>query len=631
MQDKVGKGCKPFHSGVISIGQRTKAAILADPTIIPLMSASNHQPVIRALPDHLISQIAAGEVVERPASVLKELLENAIDAGSNRIRIDLEEGGMRLIRIGDNGCGIDQSQLGLALTRHATSKIRSLDDLERVSTMGFRGEALAAIASVSRLSLVSCTPTADHAWRISADGELTPDALPAGTVVEMRDLYFNTPARRKFLKSASTEQAHCMETIRRQALAHPEISFTISRDGKESHHWPADNAEGRIRQVLGEPFLKACRAIDIGNDLLQLNGWAMIPTAILSDREAQHTFVNGRYVRDKVIQHAIREAYRDQLHGSRQPGCCLFLSIDPALVDVNVHPAKTEVRFRDSRAVHQFIYHALKQALAVSTETAPPITLDRVNSTYAPTMQQQGLGLAQARSFYTEAQSSGTPAHHAAAMQAYTPTANSLPGSTPNAAPSEIPPLGYAIGQLHDRYIVAQNAQGMILIDQHAAHERVLYEKLKTACGLSQPPRQPLLIPVAVALNDLAVATYHEHQGEFAALGLEISEAGPNTLVVRQVPAGLGRVDAETLLKELLHTLQDSPAQANLVARQERLLGTCACHAAIRGRHSLSLTEMNALLRQMEETERADQCNHGRPTWILVDLPTIDALFLHGR
>ncbi|MFZ9645286.1 MAG: DNA mismatch repair endonuclease MutL, partial [Fluviibacter sp.] len=260
------------------------------------MSDSKHQPVIRALPDHLVSQIAAGEVVERPASVLKELLENAIDAGSTRIRIDLEEGGMRLIRIGDNGCGIEQSQLGLALTRHATSKIRSLEDLEQVSTMGFRGEALAAIASVSRLSLVSCTRAAEHAWRISADGELTPDALPAGTQVEMRDLYFNTPARRKFLKSASTEQAHCMETIRRQALAHPEISFTISRDGKESHHWPADSAEGRIRQVLGDAFLKACRAVDVGNDLLQLQGWAMIPTAILSDREAQHTFVNGRYV-----------------------------------------------------------------------------------------------------------------------------------------------------------------------------------------------------------------------------------------------------------------------------------------------------------------------------------------------
>mgnify|MGYP006281552537 CR=1 FL=1 len=591
------------------------------------MSDSKHQPVIRALPDHLVSQIAAGEVVERPASVLKELLENAIDAGSTRIRIDLEEGGMRLIRIGDNGCGIDHNQLGLALTRHATSKIRSLEDLEQVSTMGFRGEALAAIASVSRLSLVSCTRAAKHAWRISADGELTPDALPAGTQVEMRDLYFNTPARRKFLKSASTEQAHCMETIRRQALAHPEISFTISRDGKESHHWPDDSAEGRIRQVLGDAFLKACRAVDVGNDLLQLQGWAMIPTAILSDREAQHTFVNGRYVRDKVIQHAIREAYRDQLHGSRQPGCCLFLTIDPTLVDVNVHPAKTEVRFRDSRAVHQFIYHALKQVLAASTETAPPITLDRVATNYAPSMQQQGLGLAQARSFYSETQRSGSTEQHAAVMQAYAPIADTAAHNET----SDIPPLGYAIGQLHDRYIVAQNTQGMILIDQHAAHERVLYEKLKTACGLSQPPRQPLLIPVAVTLDDLSVAAYHEHKTEFEALGLELSEAGPNTLVVRQVPAGLGRVDAESLLKELIHTLQDSPAQANLVARQERLLGTCACHAAIRGRHSLSLTEMNALLRQMEDTERADQCNHGRPTWILVDLPAIDALFLHGR
>lgn len=600
------------------------------------MSLSTPQPVIRALPDHLISQIAAGEVVERPSSVLKELLENAIDAGSNRIRIDLEEGGMRLIRISDNGCGIDQSQLGLALTRHATSKITTLDDLERVATMGFRGEALAAIASVSRLSLVSCTRTAEHAWRISADGELTPDALPAGTVVEMRDLYFNTPARRKFLKSAGTEQAHCMETIRRQALAHPEISFTISRDGKESHHWPADSAEGRLRQVLGDAFLKACRPVDVGNDLLQLSGWAMVPTAILSDREAQHTFVNGRYVRDKVVQHAIREAYRDQLHGSRQPGCCLFLNIDPALVDVNVHPAKTEVRFRDSRAVHQFIYHALKQVLATSTESAPPITLDRVASspfntpqttTYATHSHQQGLGLAEDRSHYLGTTPSA--AQNAAAMQVYTP----YPAGdvTQNSTPSEIPPLGYAIGQLHDRYIVAQNAQGMILIDQHAAHERVLYEKLKTACGLIQPPRQPLLIPVAVSLDDLAIAAWHEHHSEFEALGLEVSEAGPNTLVVRQIPAGLGRVDAETLLKELLHTLQDAPAQANLVARQERLLGTCACHAAIRGRHSLSLTEMNALLRQMEDTERADQCNHGRPTWILVDLPAIDALFLHGR
>ncbi len=598
------------------------------------MSFNNQQPVIRALPDHLISQIAAGEVVERPSSVLKELLENAIDAGSTRIRIDLEEGGMRLIRITDNGCGIDQRQLGLALTRHATSKITTLDDLERVATMGFRGEALAAIASVSRLSLVSCTRTAEHAWRISADGELTPDALPAGTVVEMRDLYFNTPARRKFLKSPPTEHAHCLEAIRRQALAHPEISFTISRDGKESHHWPADDAEGRLRQVLGDAFLKACRTVDLGNDLLQIRGWAMIPTAILSDREAQHTFVNGRYVRDKVIQHAIREAYRDQLHGSRQPGCCLFLTIDPALVDVNVHPAKTEVRFRDSRAVHQFIYHALKQVLAASTESAPPITLDRVVSspftasqtaTYATPTYQQGLGLAEARSHYVSNQ--GSRSQHAATMQAYTPA----PHLEQIAPSSEIPPLGYAIGQLHDRYIVAQNAQGMILIDQHAAHERVLYEKLKNACGLSQPPRQPLLIPVAVTLDDLAVATYHEHRNEFDALGLEISEAGPNTLVVRQVPAGLGRVDTETLLKELLHTLQDSPAQASLQARQERLMGTCACHAAIRGQHSLSLLEMNALLRQMEDTERADQCNHGRPTWILVDLPAIDALFLHGR
>lgn len=601
------------------------------------------QPVIRALPDHLISQIAAGEVVERPASVLKELLENAIDAGSSRIRIDLEEGGMRLIRISDNGCGIEQGQLGLALTRHATSKIRSLDDLERVATMGFRGEALAAIASVSRLALTSAARNANHAWRITADGELTPDALPAGTVVEMRDLYFNTPARRKFLKSAGTEQAHCMEAIRRQALAHPEIGFTISRDGKQSHVWPADTSETRIRQVLGDDFLKACRPVDVGNDLLQLRGWAMIPTAILSDREAQHTFVNGRYVRDKVIQHAIREAYRDQLHGSRQPGCCLFLNIAPTLVDVNVHPAKTEVRFRDSRAVHQFIYHALKQVLAVSTEVPPPITLDRIATTTLGTnFLQQGLGLhrplphaAEARAPYQNATPS--PASVAAAMAWQLPSGPSAieaTGATSpaiNRADDDIPPLGFAIGQLHDRYIVAQNAQGMILIDQHAAHERVLYEKLKTSCGIAAPARQPLLIPVSVNVSDLGMAAWQEQPAALTDLGFEISEAGPNTLVVRQAPAGLGKIDVAALLKELLRALQESPAQANLTARRERLLGTCACHAAIRGQHSLSLTEMNALLRQMETTERADQCNHGRPTWILVDLPAIDALFLHGR
>ena len=598
-------------------------------SVLPDPQPAVFQPTIRALPDHLISQIAAGEVVERPASVLKELLENAIDAGSTHIRIDLEEGGMRLIRITDNGCGIAQGQLALALTRHATSKIRSLDDLERVSTMGFRGEALAAIASVSRLTLTSAARNSDHAWRINADGELTPDALPTGTMVEMRDLYFNTPARRKFLKSAATEQAHCMDAIRRQALAHPGIGFIISRDGKQSHVWSAETSEGRIRQVLGDDFLKACRPVEVGNDLLQLRGWVMIPTTILSDREVQHTFVNGRYVRDKVIQHAIREAYRDQLHGSRQPGCCLFLSIDPTLVDVNVHPAKTEVRFRDGRAVHQFIYHALKQVLAVSTDAAPPISLDRVAAS-APVAryQQQGLGLAR----HLAEQRPPYQIHNAAPASVDAAMALQAPVQPlPAHADNEIPPLGFAIGQLHDRYIIAQNAQGMILVDQHAAHERVLYEKLKTSCGLQSPARQPLLIPVSVNISDLDMAAWQEQPTAITDLGFEVSEAGPNTLVVRQIPAGLGRIDAATLLKELLHALQESPAQANLVARQERLLGTCACHAAIRGQHSLSLTEMNALLRQMEATARADQCNHGRPTWILVDLPAIDALFLHGR
>jgi DNA mismatch repair protein MutL len=380
--------------------------------------------------------------------------------------------------------------------------------------------------------------------------------------------------------------------------------------------------------VLGDDFLKACRPVEVGNDFLQLRGWAMIPTAILSDREAQHTFVNGRYVRDKVIQHALREAYRDQLHGSRQPGCCLFLNIDPSLVDVNVHPAKTEVRFRDSRAVHQFIYHALKQVLAVSTQMAPPISLGRVAAAAPmPNYQQQGLGLAR---HLAEQRS---PYHSDPATPTCIDTAMTWQAPTPSAPTTidDIPPLGYAIGQLHDRYIIAQNAQGMILIDQHAAHERVLYEKLKTSCGLQSPARQPLLIPVSVTLSDLEMATWQEHPTALSDLGFEVSEAGPHTLLVRQVPAGLGKIDVAALTQELLTALQESPDRASLVARREKLLGTCACHAAIRGQHSLSLTEMNALLRQMEATERADQCNHGRPTWILVDLPAIDALFLHGR
>ncbi|MCE1183367.1 MAG: DNA mismatch repair endonuclease MutL [Rhodocyclales bacterium] len=606
-------------------------------------------PTIARLPDLLISQIAAGEVVERPASVLKELLENSLDAGSTAIQVHLEEGGIKLIRITDDGCGIAKEQLALALTRHATSKIASLDDLESVATLGFRGEALASVASVARLTLTSRERDAAHAWKLRGEPGADPEpaALMAGTVVEMRDLYYNTPARRKFLKSDSTEFAHCADAVKRLALTRPDVAISLTHNGRSLFQLgPADRTR-RIADILGEDFIAAARAIDANAGSLSLAGLAIDPTRAGEAKDGQTVFVNGRFVRDKVISHALREAYRDVLHGSRQPAVCLFLQIDPALVDVNVHPAKTEVRFRDSRAVHQFVFHAIQRTLAAPVQAeatvalierpatpSPTFTVNPEKSpistpiSYSPPPQQHHLGIAEpaAAAYLAFARAAQN------LPQASTPRAESAPQFQPvNSVDRESPPLGYALAQLHGIYILAQNARGLILVDMHAAHERILYEKLKTAFDEHTIATQALLIPAVFSADPLDVATVEEHSEALADLGFQIAPLGPNQLGVRAVPALLQSGDPVALARSLIADLREHGITQLATARRNELLATMACHGAVRARRQLSLPEMNALLRQMEETERAGQCNHGRPTWTELSLEQLDKLFLRGQ
>ncbi len=606
-------------------------------------------PTIARLPDLLISQIAAGEVVERPASVLKELLENSLDAGSKAIQVHLEEGGVKLIRVTDDGCGIAREELALALTRHATSKIVSLDDLERVGTLGFRGEALASVASVARLAISSRERGASHAWKLKAEtnAEPEPAALMAGTVVEMRDLYYNTPARRKFLKAEGTEFAHCADAVKRLALTRPDVAFSLTHNGRNLFQLaPADSAR-RIADILGDDFLGAARRLDAAAGPLAIAGFAIDPTRATEARDGQYVFVNGRYVRDKVIAHALREAYRDVLHGSRQPAVCLFVNIDPALVNVNVHPAKTEVRFRDSRAMHQFVFHAIQRTLATPVQAdAAPALIERQNAAvdpektanfnYAlPLRHQSTLGVPQGYLLRGVAE----PA--AAAYLAFARAAQDI-GSSPaprqDVAPqfqpaqsAEGPPLGYALAQLHGIYILAQNARGLVLVDMHAAHERILYEKLKTALDNRQIATQALLIPAVFSADPLDIAAVEEHAEALADLGFQIAPLGPNQLGVRSVPALLQSDDPAALARSLIAELREHGITQLATARRNELLATMACHGAVRARRILTLPEMNALLRQMEETERAGQCNHGRPTWTELPLAELDRLFLRGQ
>jgi DNA mismatch repair protein MutL len=572
-------------------------------------------PAIKPLPDLLVSQIAAGEVVERPASVVKELLENSIDAGARNIGVQLLEGGVRRIRILDDGEGIAPEELPLALARHATSKIASLEDLERVASFGFRGEALAAIAAVARLTLTSRARNAPHAWRIDPERALTPAALAEGTLIEVDDLYYNTPARRKFLKSVPTEFAHCEETVRRIALAHPHIAFSLQHNGRPPLQLAAGDAARRLTDVLGAQFAAHSRAVEAVAGGLRLSGRAALPSGAHARADAQYFFVNGRFVRDKLLAHAVREAYADILHGSRQPAYVLFLELDPRGVDVNVHPAKTEVRFRDGRAVHQFVFHALQRALAAPLKEAAAASSAAVPAlpTFpAAVPRQQTLRVEQPLAAYDDFAQQAAPEALA---------------QTPSGA---LPPLGFALAQLHGIYILAQNATGLVLVDMHAAHERILYEKLKTALQ-GRPAVQPLLVPVAFSASGEQIAAAEEHADTLERLGFEIAAAGPRELVVRAVPALLAGGHIGELVRALLADLEKFGASSVAAESRNELLATMACHGAVRAQRTLTVPEMNALLREMERTERADRCNHGRPTWTQLSLDELDRLFMRGK
>ncbi len=572
---------------------------------------------IRVLPDLLVSQIAAGEVVERPASVLKELLENALDAGATEIVVTLEEGGARRVQVEDNGSGIPAEELPLALARHATSKIGTLEDLEGVATLGFRGEALASIASVSRLALTTRTAEAAHASELSVEGAaagtIQPAARTAGTTVAVADLYFNTPARRKFLRTEATEFGHCEEVFRRIALAHPGTALTLKHNGRVSQHLRRQALPERVAALLGDEFVRTGLPVEAQAGTLRLHGIAGSPQAARARADAQYFFVNGRFVRDRLLAHAAREAWADLLHGERQPAYALYLEIDPRGVDVNVHPAKTEVRFRDARGIHQFVYHAVKRALSPSAAEAPVA--------YAAIPQgasiQPALGLAQPVAAYQSFMGGATAA--AAAMPAALPVSHTAP------------PLGYALAQLHGVYILAQNEAGLVLVDMHAAHERIVYEGLKNNLDAGKVDRQQLLVPAVFRAEALDVATAEENREALEQLGFEISAAGPNELAVRAAPVLLAGGDVPALARAVLAELREYGAAQAIAARRDQLLSGMACHAAVRANRILTTAEMNALLREMEATERSGSCNHGRPTWYQLTLADLDRLFLRGR
>ncbi|EKU83140.1 DNA mismatch repair protein mutL [Massilia timonae CCUG 45783] len=639
--------------------------------------APTHRP-IQQLPDQLISQIAAGEVVERPSAVVKELLENALDAGATQITVRLEEGGVKRIAITDNGRGIAPEQLPLALARHATSKISSLHDLENVGTLGFRGEALASIASVAAVRITSRTPDAAHAWEIvgSHEGTVAPSSGACGTTIDVQDLYFNTPARRKFLKSEQTEYGHCAEVVRRIALARPDVSFSLSHNGRTIDHWNVSEAAKRSAHILGSDFAEARLELDESAGPLHLHGYVGLPTASKARADGQFFYVNGRFVRDKVLVHAVRAAYQDVLHGDRFPSYVLSLDLDPALVDVNVHPSKIEVRFRDSRAVHQFVFHAVQRTLAQTSATAhgsvpAPITAAEVRPSGTPLWQlsespsrpqmrpheQTSFGSQlstfspspyPAGSRWDDPSTQGGVAQRTEAYGALFKSDATTTVPAPSSAPMDVPlsasdrplsnddfPLGFALAQLHGIYILAQNTRGLVLVDMHAAHERILYEQIKNALDAQAQGQemqvQSMLIPVTFYADAIEVATATEHQDTLKALGFDIAALSPTTLAVRSVPTLLKNADAQTLARDVLRDVREYGGSRVLIERRNELLGTLACHTAVRANRILAVPEMNALLRQMESTERADQCNHGRPTWVQLEISALDKLFLRGQ
>ncbi|MFM0014184.1 DNA mismatch repair endonuclease MutL [Paraburkholderia sediminicola] len=649
---------------------------------------------IQPLPDQLISQIAAGEVVERPASVVKELLENALDAGAQTLRIMLDEGGVKRVSITDDGCGIPENELALALMRHATSKIRSLAELEAVATLGFRGEALASIASVAQMAITSRTADAPHAVRVDAQtGVLSPAAGTQGTTIEVRELYFNTPARRKFLKSEQTELGHCLEQIRRAALARPDVAISVLHNGKAVEHWNASEPPARVAKILGETFATAHLPLDESAGPLAVYGCAGLPTASRGRADQQYFFVNGRFVRDKLLTHAVRAAYEDVLHGDRYPSYVLFLDLPPEAVDVNVHPSKIEVRFRDSRSIHQFVFHAVQRALARHAGASPETTAGGhaahlEASTGGPAsfgaaplggagvgsggfgtgaggfgggfvsgsgssqpgntwmrqarMTQGTLPVAQPLAFYdalfgrrdtSTGTAEGATLFEArdSAAEATSPYNASGPYASPAFHASDEQPLGFALGQIHGIYVLAQNAHGLVIVDMHAAHERILYEQFKNALADRTIAVQPLLIPQTMQADPIEIGTVEEERDTLDALGFDLAVLSPTTLAIRAVPALLKDADLQVLARAVLSDLHAFGGSRVLTERQHELLGTLACHHAVRANRRLTLDEMNALLRQMEATERADQCNHGRPTWYQLTLSDLDRLFMRGQ
>jgi DNA mismatch repair protein MutL len=618
---------------------------------------------IQLLSPRLANQIAAGEVVERPASVIKELLENCLDAGARRIDVDVEQGGIKLLRVRDDGGGIPADDLPLALARHATSKIRELDDLEAVVSLGFRGEALASISSVSRLTLTSRTAEAGEAWQVETEGRdmesrVQPAAHPVGTTVEVRDLFFNTPARRKFLRTEKTEFEHLQEVIKRLALARFDVAFHLRHNGKSVlalHEAPdAQTRARRVAAVCGPAFLEQALPVEIERNGLRLWGWVGLPTFSRSQADLQYFYVNGRMVRDKLVAHAVRQAYRDVLYNGRHPTFVLFLELDPATVDVNVHPTKHEVRFRDSRTIHDFLYGTLHRALG---EVRPEDQL-AAPAAVAPMVRPTGL---EAGEFGPQAEMSlaasvlerpaETPAWRPTSAGGYAarpaqpaPTAElqgayrdyfaPLPGAETVALPEsggDIPPLGYALAQLKGIYILAENAAGLVLVDMHAAHERITYERLKSAMASEGLRGQPLLVPESLAVSQREADCAEEHHAWFQRLGFELQRLGPESLAIRQIPVLLKQAQAGQLVRDVLADLLEYGSSDRIQAHLNELLATMACHGAVRANRRLTLPEMNALLRDMEHTERSGQCNHGRPTWTQLGMDDLDKLFLRGR
>ena len=592
---------------------------------------------IRELPSLLVNQIAAGEVVERPASVIKELVENSLDAGATRIEVEVQQGGVKLMRVSDDGHGIHREDLPLALSRHATSKVTSLEDLERIASMGFRGEALPSIASVSRLSLISREAGSEHAWRLDADsGDLAPAAHPVGTTVEVRDLFYNTPARRKFLRTEKTEFGHIEQVVRRLALARPEVAFQLAHNGRQlfATRPAADRAaqERRLAGLLGEAFVEQALFFEHAAAGLTLRGWVARPTFSRSQADMQHFYVNGRMVRDKLVTHAVRQAFQDVLYHGRHPAYVLFLELDPVLVDVNVHPTKHEVRFREGRLVHDFIFRTLHQVLAEERPAAAEPAAPSVSAApppaaaSAPPPRQPGLGLGVRE----------RPADYGPALAWQAPPVPAAePASEPSAASEperdEVPPLGFALAQLHGVYILAQNAAGLVLVDMHAAHERITYERFKAAREGEGIKSQPLLVPVTVEVSPREAELAEAHADTFAELGMQVDRMGEQVLAVRALPALLRDADAERLLRDVLSDLAMYGESRRVLESINEVLATMACHGSVRANRRLTREEMDALLRDIERTERSGQCNHGRPTWTQLSMQELDRLFLRGR